>query len=43
MQLRSLSRGKIIDQQDQLQARKDRNKLEKYENMYKRKYRKEVK
>ncbi|MGA7369364.1 MAG: hypothetical protein WBX01_09555 [Nitrososphaeraceae archaeon] len=36
-------RGKIRDQQDQLQARKDRDKFEKYGNMYNRKYHKDVK
>jgi urease gamma subunit len=35
--------GKIIDQQDQLQARKDQDKLEKYGNMYNRKYHKDLK
>jgi hypothetical protein len=36
-------RGKIRDQQDQLQARKDRDTFEKYGNMYNRKYHKDVK
>jgi hypothetical protein len=36
-------RGKIRDQQDQLQACRDRNKFEKYGNMYSRKFHKGVK
>jgi hypothetical protein len=36
-------RSQIRDQQDQLRARKDRDKFEKYGNMYNRKYHKDLK